>query len=109
MQANELLGRTAGRDRGARQNEAVERAEKRGHAIGMTTKQEGEVSSRCRWSIFVSFSHVNIFCWRLQFGMLDGKVEDQDRPLARCFKKGRARVGASLLIGYFSDLDAGCN
>lgn len=41
--------------------------------------------------------------------MLDGKVEDQDRPLARCFKKGWARGGASLLIGYFSDLDAGCN
>lgn len=41
--------------------------------------------------------------------MLDGKVEDQDRPLARCFEKGRARGGASLLIGYFSDFDAGCN
>lgn len=60
MQANELLGRTAGRDGGSRQNEAVERAENRGHAIGMTRKQEVEDEFEVQWSTSVSFSHVNI-------------------------------------------------
>lgn len=59
MQANELLGRPAGRDGGSRQYEAGQRAQNGGHANGMTMKQEVEDEFEVRWS-FVSISHVNI-------------------------------------------------
>lgn len=35
--------------------------EGRGHAIGMTRKQEVEDEFEVQWSVFVLFSHVNIF------------------------------------------------
>lgn len=67
------------------------------------------MSSRCSRAFLCHLVTLIFFRWRLQYGMLDGKVEDQGRLLARCLKKGQARGGASFLIGYFSDLDAGCN
>lgn len=60
MQANALLGRTAGRGGGRGQHGAVERAEDRGHAVDMTRKQEVENEFEVQWSISVSFRNVNI-------------------------------------------------
>lgn len=60
MQANELLGRTAGRDGWNRQYETGERVEDRGHAITMTRKQEVEDDFKVQWSKIMSFSHIKI-------------------------------------------------